>query len=364
MELLRAALGDRLRTRNVGVLMSGGLDSPTLAAVAASLLRERSEEFSLQAITSVYDRLIPDSERHYAGLVADYLRIPIRYDVRDDETSIANWDQVSVHTPEPIDNPPAFAAGAAFLKNEAAQARVFLYGEGPDNALRYEWRPYLSHLLAGRRVAPLMHALSNDVLMHPRVPLWSSIRQLAGARAHRKKWLEVFPGWLNEDFAARCACRARWDAMQRPSPSPHPVRPLGYNGFSAVRWQSLFDDCDIHGALSQSEIRHPFLDLRLLQFMLALPAMPWCRNKLIIRRSMRRALPDEVLRRKKTTVRVNPDLARVAASGFPRLVPSADLLRYVNPGQIPAATPTSLLELRAALRPLGLSYWLQDLANN
>jgi asparagine synthase (glutamine-hydrolysing) len=364
VELLRAALGDRLRTRNVGVLMSGGLDSPTLAAVAASLLRERSEEFSLQAITSVYDRLIPDSERHYAGLVADYLRIPIRYDVRDDETSIANWDQVSVHTPEPIDNPPAFAAGAAFLKNEAAQARVFLYGEGPDNALRYEWRPYLSHLLAGRRVAPLVRALSNDVLMHPRVPLWSFIRQLAGARAHRKKWLEVFPGWLNEDFAARCACRARWDAMQRPSPSPHPVRPLGYSGFSAVRWQSLFDDCDIHGALSQSEIRHPFLDLRLLQFMLALPAMPWCRNKLIIRRSMRRALPDDVLRRKKTTVQVNPDFARVAASGFPRLVPSADLLRYVNPGQIPAATPTSVLELRAAMRPLGLSYWLQDLANN
>ena len=200
--------------------------------------------------------------------------------------------------------------------------------------------------------------------MHPRVPLWSSIRQLARAGAHRKKWLEVFPGWLNEDFAARCACRARWDAMQRPSPSLHPVRPLGYSGFSSVRWQSLFDDCDIHGALSQSEIRHPFLDLRLLQFMLAVPAMPWCRNKLIIRRSMRRALPDDVLRRKKTTVQVNPDFARVAASGLPRLVPSADLLRYVNPGQIPAATPTSVLELRAALRPLGLNYWLQDLANN
>jgi hypothetical protein len=79
---------------------------------------------------------------------------------------------------------------------------------------------------------------------------------------------------------------------------------------------------------------------------------------------MRRALPDDVLRRKKTTVQVNPDFARVAASGFPRLVPSADLLRYVNPGRISAATPTSVLELRAALRPLGLNYWLQDLANN
>ena len=124
-ELLRAALRDRLRTRRVGVLMSGGVDSPTLAAVALSVLRERPSDFSLQAITSVYDRLIPDAERHYAGLVADYLNIPIRYDVRDDETSIADWDQVSVHTPEPVDNPPAFAAGVEFLKSDRhARARV------------------------------------------------------------------------------------------------------------------------------------------------------------------------------------------------------------------------------------------------
>ena len=71
--------------------------------------------------------------------------------MRDDETSIADWDQVQVHTPEPVDNPPAFAAGIEFLEQVAAHARVFLYGEGPDNALRYEWRPYLSHLAARRR---------------------------------------------------------------------------------------------------------------------------------------------------------------------------------------------------------------------
>ena len=39
-DLLQTALRDRLRTRRVGVLMSGGLDSTTLAAVAQSLLRD------------------------------------------------------------------------------------------------------------------------------------------------------------------------------------------------------------------------------------------------------------------------------------------------------------------------------------
>lgn len=362
-ELLRVALRDRLRTRRVGILMSGGLDSPTLAAVALDLLRESSASFSLQAITSVYDRLIPDAERHYAGLVAEYLNIPIRYDVRDDETSVAHWDQVSVHTPEPVDNPPAFAAGLEFSTKVATEARVFLYGEGPDNALLYEWRPYLSHLLARRRGALLIRALTDDLWMHPRVPFWSSIVQIAGARANKARWKLVFPDWLNEEFAARHQCQQRWDTRQRTSSSTHPVRPRGHGGFSDVRWQPLFEYCDISGAVGQCETRYPFLDLRLLRYMLALPAMPWCRNKLIIRRSMRTALPGEVLRRPKASIALSPDFKRVLTSGFPRLVPSPHLLRYVNPRKVPSV-PRSPVEFRAALRPLGLNYWLQDLANN
>ena len=186
---------------------------------------------------------------------------------------------------------------------------------------------------------------------------------MPSCRRRKKQWLEVFPAWLNEDFAKRSLCRERWQARQRRSLSPHPIRPLGYGGLSAVGWQPLFEDCDINGALSHAEIRHPFLDLRLLQYMLALPAMPWCRNKLIIRRAMRTALPGDVLRRKKATIQVSPDFKRVIASGFPRLVPSPDLSRYVNPREIPSA-PKSSVELRAALRPLGLNHWLQDLTHN
>ena len=359
-DLLRTAVRDRLRARRAGVLMSGGIDSTTLAAAAVNVLRERWTDCFLQAFTSVYDRLIPDAERHYAGLVAAHLQIPIRYDVRDDETSIAQWDRVSIHTPEPVDNPAAFAAGIAFSKSVAAEARVFLYGEGPDNALRYEWRPYLSHLVSTRQVGPLVRALSSDLVMHRRVPLWSSIRQLAGARRRTQQWRDVFPPWLDDAFAARHHCRDLWAARQRPSASPHPIRPRGYAGFDAVRWQSLFDYCDVSSAAGHSEIRHPFLDLRLLQYMLALPAMPWCRNKLIIRRAMHASLPQAVLRRKKAAVAVSPDLARVRASGFPRLAPTPALRRYVNPSRIPPA-PTTEVELRAALRPLGLNYWLRQL---
>jgi asparagine synthase (glutamine-hydrolysing) len=363
-ELLQTAVRDRLRTRRVGVLMSGGLDSPTLAAAALNVLREHPGGFRLQAMTSVYDRLIPDSERHYAGLVADYLDIPIQYDVRDDETSILQWDQVSIRTPEPVDNPPAFAASVAFSKKMAARAKVFFYGEGPDNALQYEWWRYLKYLVGKRRVALLVRALLSDVRMHRRLPLWSSVRQIAGAGRQERRWREAFPRWLNQEFAARHGCRERWDARHhRQSSSIHPVRPVTYELLSSLRWQSLFEDCDINGALSHTEMRHPFLDLRLLQFMLVVPAMPWCRNKLIIRRSMRTSLPAGVLRRKKASLSASPDFRRVVDGGLPRLAPAPDLLRYVNPGEVPTVPKTDL-ELRSTLRPLGLNYWLHNLTDD
>jgi asparagine synthase (glutamine-hydrolysing) len=167
---------------------------------------------------------------------------------------------------------------------------------------------------------------------------------------------------LNDDFAARCDSRARWAAREHAPAAAHPIRPLGHGGFSDPRWAALFDDCDVTAAAGPIEICHPFLDLRLLRYLLAVPAMPWCRNKALVRRSMRSALPREILRRRKTSLAASPDFERVKASGLPRLVPCADLLRYVNPDRIPAM-PASAIEMRAALRPLGLNAWLQRLSS-
>ncbi len=359
-ELVHTATRDRLRTSTVGVLMSGGVDSTTLAAVARDLLRERPAGYHLHAFTSVYDELIPDSERYYAGLAAAHLNIPIRFDVRDNETSIARSDELSIRTPEPVENPATFAAGIRFSRDASAGTRLFLYGEGPDNALRYEWRPYLSNLVTGGRLGLLVRALSYDLMMHPRVPLWTSIRQVARRGAARRD--AEFPAWLNDRFAARYGCRERWEARRRATSAPHPYRPRGYAAFGDTRWLSFFDYFDISGALSHSETRHPFFDLRLLRYMLAVPAMPWCRSKLLIRRSMQGSLPREVIRRKKTPLAASPDFTRMARSGFPDLVPTPELSNYVDIEKMPSA-PASAVEMRALLRPWGLNYWLGRLSS-
>jgi len=358
IELLHSAVADRLRASRVTVLMSGGVDSSTLAAAALAVQRGRAD-CAVDAVTSTYGRLIDDRDRDFAGLVAERLTIPIRYDVRDDETSILDWDRIAVETPEPVANPPAFSAAVQFLRTTASGVRVLFYGEGPDNALRYEWRPYLSHLAGARQVSRLLRALASDALMHPRVPLWSSARQLAGASSHARRWQDAYPEWLDESFASRSQCRQRWESAQRPDSRPgHPVRPMGYAGLDAVRWQPLFEDCDVTGARAQAEFRYPFLDIRLLRYMLALPAMPWCRNKLIIRRAMHGQLPRAVLSRKKTPVPNTADFKRMSAHGLPRPSLSPALRQFVDPRRIPSRVDREC-DLRSALRPLGLGYWLE-----
>ena len=210
------------------------------------------------------------------------------------------------------------------------------------------------------RIMPLLRALGADLWMHRRLPLSASIRRIGARPAATQQ--ESFPEWLASDFARRCQCRERWD-RQRDAPSPHPSRPVAYASFGDVHWQSLFETCDLYGAASHADIRHPYLDLRVLQYMLALPVMPWCREKAVVRRAMRWELPPQILRRRKAPVTGSPDFERVKSSGLPRLVVASELRNYVNPDKIPAV-PRSAMELRSTLRPLGLNYWLHGLGTD
>src|ERR1700730_3392489 len=123
--------------------MSGGLDSSALAATACQLSGHRP---AVAAFTYVFDRLIPDRERYYAGLVADRLGITIHYSVRDDKVVDPEWNRRPLRTPEPAAFSIARANELDDYRGLAEHGRVFLYGEGPDNALQFEWQPHLRYL--------------------------------------------------------------------------------------------------------------------------------------------------------------------------------------------------------------------------
>ncbi|HTC63020.1 MAG TPA: asparagine synthase-related protein [Candidatus Saccharimonadales bacterium] len=357
-ELLREAVGDRLRTPRVGVFMSGGLDSPTLAATARDLLQERFSNFELLALTAI-DDIKPD-EGYYAGLVAKYLEIPIHYYKWDDRPVDPNWEQTPFRTPEPCAIGWDVIPNRIYRRQAGLRSRVFFWGEGPDNALILEWRPFLLHLIQRHMYGHIPGAIGSTLIAQRKLPFWGTISNRAGQLWQGSCPVDTFPTWLNPDLELRLKLNARWRDNQRSeAKSSHPIRPEGYASLHIPLWQLLFEGMDSGTKETFFEMRHPFVDLRILRFLLAVPPLPWCRSKYLLRRSMRGALPNQVLQRKKKGLPGDRLARRLVSLGSVPFTPTANFLGYVDPKKILDVPIDNQWAFEGHMRARSLNHWLQ-----
>ena len=354
-ELLSAAVRDRLPDGPLGIFMSGGLDSPAVAATAVQL------GAAPIAFTSVYDRLIPDQERYFSGLVARHLGIPIQYNVRDDEPWGLKLDSAPIHTSEPAANPLGLIASTQYDSLISEHARVFFFGDGPDAALSYEWRTHLNYLIDRRRWRRLCGDLALHFKAFKRVPLLPTLPKMWRERLSSQpdRYDESIPVWLNPEFETRLRLRERWVEIKMEAASPHPVRPKGYASFTGDFPMCGGGNDGYAGVMSEQ--LHPLGDLRLVRFLLSVPAVPWCREKYLIRTALKGILPEAVRLRPKAPLPGFPYLERARCSERPELPPVPALERYVDLSKLPKWPVGNREELDYALRVLSLHYWLLGL---
>ena len=360
-ELLDHAVADRLRTSKVGVMMSGGVDSPTLAATACRMLRARSAECEVRAFTIVIDGF-DRNERYYAGLVAERLGIPIQFRDLSGKMFDPTWAEAGIHTAEPTANPLNLVSDRQQYQAMAGYSRVWFYGEGPDNALRPEWQPYLAYLIGRRHFGRLAKTVWELVVQSRRVPFLGRLVRPLQARWRRQTERSLFPKWLNQDFASRLHLRARWEDTEQSAPQcPHPMRPEAYRSFESPLWEHLFSQYDAEAMGAAAEFRHPFVDLRLLRYMLAVPPIPWAREKYLLRRAMRGVLPAPVVRRRKSPLAGDPQWQGARLLGLPPLLPAAGMEQYVDFVRVPDRADQDTMTFWADLRPRTLNYWLRNM---
>src|ERR1700678_141623 len=123
--LLQAAIADRLRTDRVGILLSGGMDSATVATTARDLSGSAGGAQDLRAYTVVYKSLIPDQAGEYASASAEFAKIPIQFMPMDALQPFERWNDPELHWPEPVDD-PFFAGLFDQFGTIAADCRVAL----------------------------------------------------------------------------------------------------------------------------------------------------------------------------------------------------------------------------------------------
>jgi asparagine synthase (glutamine-hydrolysing) len=239
---------------------------------------------------------------------------------------------------------------------------VWFFGEGPDNALRHEWPPYLFDLLVRRDFGRLAKNVCELVIRSRHIPFLPRILRPFKEWWRGKPEQAHFPAWLDQDFASQLKLRERWEENQRVSAAcPHPRRPEAYRSFEGPVWGYLFSQCDAEAIGTAAEFRHPFVDLRLLRYMLAVPVVPWCREKYLVRRAMQQVLPAPVLLRPKSPLTSDPAWEGARRFGLTALLPAARFDKYVNSTRVPNQTDQDMMTFQVGLRPRALNYWLRNL---
>jgi asparagine synthase (glutamine-hydrolysing) len=298
----------RLRNNGSGVAcqLSGGLDSSSVASMASTLAQQGAaisgglEMFSLLAPASAP---ASDHEEDFIEAVVTQTRVPITRVRPKEFTRHLLLEQARYF--RDIPNYPNDCAMLAV--NEAVankRYRVLLTGIGGD-----EWfygRPlYYVNNVRGFRAGAIVERFRADRQLHKRNPGASSALQKLmwqGVAPAIPKMLRTvlrqvkgngrIPKWINPAFAARTCLAERISNAELDDVRVREL-PSGRSTFA-------FEMLDRMNARYHLEMRHPFSDLRVINFARGLPEEQRRRGiwqRYVIRHSLKDLLPAEVASR-------------------------------------------------------------------
>lgn len=346
-DVLGAAVRDRLRTDRAAILLSGGLDSTSLAATA----RRVSPDVRLKAWTNDPGASQPPDENRLAAAVATRLGMAHEI-VRAEPEPFLHPDDTRLATPEPLDE-PGWSAWLRQLGCISLCAPVLMIGEDGDALFR---PPGLLTMLRSWPAHDVFRQVVTYTVSHRRYPhlgIWLRRRLRApfGLRDDR------VPRWIQRDALARAG------SNEPPREKPHAGRPDAVRYLADPVWQSVLEAAQPAYTGVPLEMVWPFLDVRLIEFVFSIPPVPWCQRKELVRRAFRGELPDEVLTRgKKPLVGFfEEQAARWRAAPHPPVTAFGDAVReFVDTRNVAHTLETgSVEEILAVRRAFVLDQWLR-----
>ena len=345
----------RVLTGRDALLLSGGLDSPALAAFAGDAPgpEGRPGTGSVQALTAVYPEYPSADESEWTRRAARALGLPLHEYVADAGSldEVDRWVRV---LDGPVDVVSIPESAEAYAEARALGARTVINGEIAE--MLFESRGYLlDHLLSHGRLRAAWRVISRmrEAGKTRRKILRRVLRALAPPavvatlRDGEPGWQSALPPWVDArpmlEAASgppmwRMSPRRRWIEMQ--------TAPFQGPGVG-------FEADEICAATCGVDTRRPFADVDLWEFVLSLPAevkFPDRRTKPLLRRAMRGLLPDELIDRKDKTLFDEFHLARADYPTLERLL--------VEPGRRLDGIDYEVLRRRLAGRDMGV-YELQ-----
>ncbi|HWZ46047.1 MAG TPA: asparagine synthase (glutamine-hydrolyzing) [Candidatus Saccharimonadales bacterium] len=300
----------------LGVFLSGGLDSSSIAAITASLSGNPVQTFSVGYDEDQY------SELPYARQVAEHIGSEHHEVVLGPEEFFASLAPSIWHEDEPLVWPSSVALyHVARLASE--KVKVVLSGEGADEIMA-GYPKYLITLWnlrggpAYRKYAPqFLQQLACNMLASNALPDWLRRKLRHSFLYHPDKFESIYfdnfysvfpqdqqPQMLSQELAEELReANAYANSMRFFSPDGNDnlLNRLLYLDIKTYLVELLMKQDQMSMAASV-ESRVPFLDHKLVEFLAQTPEKYKIRHlsgKHLMRRAMARRLPDAVLRRSK-----------------------------------------------------------------
>ncbi|MEZ2345774.1 asparagine synthetase B [Terriglobus sp. RCC_193] len=270
----------------IGVMLSGGMDSTSIAACICHVLGRESAADRVTAYTHV-SRIVREREGHYAASVTKHLGIRHQVFVSEDAIEESLQRHMAVRPPQPSLEPPSLATSLPGLEM-ATQGGTLFSGQGGDA----QFRPTRCDL---QRIA------ATGLLRTPLqcIRYWKTLGTIPAfgwrpylAQKLGKRGVHLLPVWIHPSFAQRTGLQDRLDKYLA-------TRTADVNELRGPFWTNLLGlgVSSLTGA--SFDVSYPYFDIRLMRFSSCLPDdLLW--HKRILREAMRTLLPDDVLQRPKT----------------------------------------------------------------
>ncbi len=318
----------RSLTGSDAISLSGGIDSPTIAAFAAPRTRELTGE-PLLAISSVYPEDPGVDESRWIELVTEHLGLrlhpytPASRPLDDAERWVDVLDG-------PVDTMSIPELAENYLLARELGARNVLTGEMAEWVFTFG-QHLIGHLVLHGRVRaslawardqrargaswPRLVKRAGPSLASPRIAL--GYRRLRGRRDFRQ-----LPSWVDPEVAGSPGPRPDLARPARRRWLEHQLDPLvGVGAYS-------FDADAVCAAVCGVHVRRPLVDVDLWEFVLSLPAeikFPDAVPKSLLRESVRGRLPDALLDRSDKTFFNDFALRTADYEGIRRLALDSEL---------------------------------------
>lgn len=342
-----------LRGPEIALLLSGGMDSGALAAVAHKLIVQQNLNIQLNFITGSFEYTHKDTEGFHASLTARQL---------NKDTHFFVYDPYTFGPQELSAEPVIFYAGYLFdqLRYIRAFGRLAINGMGGDE------------VLFGSTIYDVF--LRQPVFQFAELYIWlwkhlrrrpplTGVLPAARRRVNGNLGNPVFydpPLWLRPRLEQQYNLSERWQRFWHlPLPSEHPIQPVISRLIYHPDWQQTFEPYQPWPFTSADPIM-PFLNIKLLEFALALPPVKLLDNKYIMRKALDKELPAEITQRKKeplgslmNSLATHPDAGWV----FKWHPQSEVLSEYVDLDQLLPLNPQDAV-FHVQLRALFLDHWL------